>query len=86
MAVFGTLEDEEQAEYRATLAGLEFQKSIQAMNVERERQKKEPISIGVGINTGSIDLHRITIGRIYWQFSAFGVHSNWRYCQYFCTY
>lgn len=52
MAVFGTLEDESQSEYRATLAGLEFQKAISDMNEERVRARKEPISIGVGINTG----------------------------------
>jgi adenylate cyclase len=52
MAVFGTLEEEFDAEYRATCAGIEFQRAIADMNEERIRARKEPISIGVGINTG----------------------------------
>lgn len=53
MAVFGTIEDEADAEYRATMAGMEFQKAIIEMNEDRVRAKKDPISIGVGINTGT---------------------------------
>lgn len=56
MAVFGTLEDEDNSEYRATLAGMEFQKAIADLNEERLRAKKEPISIGVGINSGTQNL------------------------------
>jgi hypothetical protein len=52
MAVFGTIEDEADAEYRATMAGIEYQKAIAEMNEERIRARKDPISIGVGINTG----------------------------------
>ncbi|KAJ3315695.1 hypothetical protein HDV04_002109 [Boothiomyces sp. JEL0838] len=52
MAVFGTLEDQKEAEYRAAAAALEFVKAIQDMNHERSRAGKETISIGVGINTG----------------------------------
>ncbi|KAJ3304525.1 hypothetical protein HDV03_002734 [Kappamyces sp. JEL0829] len=52
MAVFGTLEDQAEAEYRATMAGIEFQQAIADMNDERVRNRKFPISVGVGINTG----------------------------------
>lgn len=52
MAVFGTIEEEPEAEYRAVCAGLEFQKAIAQMNEERSQQRKAPISVGVGINTG----------------------------------
>jgi class 3 adenylate cyclase len=54
MAVFGTIEDEPDPEYRATMAGIEFQKSMAEMNEERLRARKDPVSIGVGINTGKI--------------------------------
>ncbi|KAJ3326262.1 hypothetical protein HDV06_000138 [Boothiomyces sp. JEL0866] len=52
MAVFGTLEDQKEAEYRAAAAALEFVNAIRDMNHDRSRVGKEPISIGVGINTG----------------------------------
>ena len=52
MAVFGTLEDEEDAEFRAVSAAFEFKSAIKAMNEDRARFNKEPISIGVGLNTG----------------------------------
>jgi adenylate cyclase len=52
MAVFGTLEDDKDAEYRAVCAAFEFKKAISDMNDDRARFKKEPISIGVGVNTG----------------------------------
>lgn len=52
MAVFGTLEEDEDAEFRAVLAALEFKLAIKAMNEDRARFNKEPISIGVGLNTG----------------------------------
>jgi hypothetical protein len=54
MSVFGTIEEQEQPEYRAVMAAIEFQKAIQDMNEERIRGKKFPISIGVGINTGKL--------------------------------
>ena len=54
MAVFGTLEDEVDAEYRATAASLEFIVAINEMNEERRRAGKEAIAIGVGINTGPL--------------------------------
>lgn len=66
MAVFGTLEDEAQAEYRAVLAGMEFQKAIAEMNAERARVRKDPISIGVGINTGILYLSRCIGCWIHW--------------------
>ena len=52
MAVFGTLEEEISPEFRAVSAGLEFIGAIDGMNKERIRVFKEPITIGVGINTG----------------------------------
>jgi adenylate cyclase len=52
MAVFGTIEEEPDPEYRAVAAGIEFQTAISQMNRERQLQHKEPIAIGVGINTG----------------------------------
>jgi adenylate cyclase len=55
MAVFGTLEDEKDPEYRAVSAAFEFKEAIRDMNEDRARFKKEPISIGVGVNTGNID-------------------------------
>jgi adenylate cyclase len=52
MAVFGTLEGEGDAEYRATAAAIEFKRALHDMNTERARSGKEAISIGVGVNTG----------------------------------
>jgi adenylate cyclase len=53
MAVFGTLEEEQDPEYRAVAACLDFRKAIAEMNEERLRNRKEPIAIGVGVNTGN---------------------------------
>ncbi|KAJ2994947.1 hypothetical protein HDV02_001176 [Globomyces sp. JEL0801] len=53
MSCFGTLEDEVDAEYRAVRAGIEFQKAVRDMNEERVRARKDPIEIGVGINTAA---------------------------------
>lgn len=53
MAVFGTIEEEPESEFRAVAAGLEFQTAMIVMNEERVQQRKDPISIGVGINTGN---------------------------------
>lgn len=53
MAVFGTIEDEPDAEVRAVSAGLEFQEAIRNMNNDRSQYGKDPVSIGVGINTGN---------------------------------
>lgn len=52
MAVFGTLEDETDSEFRAVAAAIEFKLAIKEMNEDRTRVGKEPISIGVGLNTG----------------------------------
>jgi adenylate cyclase len=52
MAVFGTLEDEKDAEFRAVQAAYEFKGAIKAMNDDRNRFGKEPISVGVGLNSG----------------------------------
>ncbi|KAI8910758.1 hypothetical protein BC831DRAFT_492691 [Entophlyctis helioformis] len=54
MAVFGTLEDDRDAEYRAVCAAMEFQKAIRDMNEERRRADKEPVRVGVGVNTGEL--------------------------------
>ena len=53
MAVFGSLEEEIDAEYRSVAAALEFKTVIREMNMDRIRQGKDPISIGVGVNTGT---------------------------------
>lgn len=80
MAVFGTLEEEVDAEYRATMAGLEFQKAIVDMNKERGRSGLEPISIGVGINTGIYPLNgRKFTGGVHWLLPAARVYGDWRY-------
>ena len=52
MACFGTLEEEVDAEYRSVCAAMEFKETIREMNKERRRLGKDPISIGVGVNTG----------------------------------
>lgn len=54
MAVFGTLEDEKEAEFRAVGAALEFISVISEMNEERRRAGKKSITIGVGVNTGEL--------------------------------
>ncbi|KAI9152677.1 hypothetical protein H9P43_009473 [Blastocladiella emersonii ATCC 22665] len=59
MAVFGTLDGEAEAGptfsvLNSVMAALEFQKAIEEMNEERARQGKEPISIGIGLNTGRL--------------------------------
>ncbi|KAJ1564455.1 hypothetical protein HK405_014827 [Cladochytrium tenue] len=54
MAVFGTLEDETDPEYRSVAAALEFITAIADMNRERKVMGKHPISIGVGVNTGEL--------------------------------
>lgn len=53
MATFGTLEEETDAEYRAVCAAFEFKQAIKEMNEDRARFNKDPISIGVGVNTGT---------------------------------
>jgi adenylate cyclase len=57
MAVFGTLEDEKEAELRSVKAAFEFKQAIKEMNEDRARFNKEPISIGVGVNTGSLSIN-----------------------------
>ncbi|KAJ3315693.1 hypothetical protein HDV04_002107 [Boothiomyces sp. JEL0838] len=54
MAVFGTLEDDKDAEFRGVSAAFEFKAAIKDMNEDRARFNKEPISIGVGVNTGDL--------------------------------
>ncbi|KAL2916432.1 hypothetical protein HK105_203862 [Polyrhizophydium stewartii] len=55
MAVFGTLDDDVDAEFRAVAAAFEFKKAVKDMNEDRKRQGKEDtISIGVGVNTGEL--------------------------------
>ena len=54
MAAFGTLPDQEDAVYNAVCAALEFKEAVREMNEERQKQGKEPISIGVGLNTGKV--------------------------------
>jgi class 3 adenylate cyclase len=52
MAVFGTIEDQVDPEFRAVKAAFEFKQAISEMNQERAAIGREPISIGVGVNTG----------------------------------
>ena len=54
MAVFGTLEDEIEPELRAVSACLEFITEISLMNIDRARNQQPPITIGVGVNTGTL--------------------------------
>ncbi|KAJ3194269.1 hypothetical protein HK101_003114 [Irineochytrium annulatum] len=54
MAVFGSMEDETDAEWRSVAAALEFKEGMREMNDERKRQGKDIISIGVGVNTGEL--------------------------------
>ncbi|KAJ3206787.1 hypothetical protein HDU67_007946 [Dinochytrium kinnereticum] len=54
MAVFGTMDDEIDSEYRSVAAAIEFKETIREMNEERKRQGKDTISIGVGVNTGEL--------------------------------
>jgi adenylate cyclase len=55
MAAFGTLPgQEENAPLKAVLAAMEFRKAIDEMNEDRQRLGKEPVSIGVGLNTGQL--------------------------------
>ncbi|KAI8621866.1 nucleotide cyclase [Chytriomyces sp. MP71] len=54
MAVFGTLDEEVDSEYRSVAAAMEFIDTISEMNEDRARRGKEPIKIGVGVNTGNL--------------------------------
>ncbi|KAI9342632.1 hypothetical protein BDR26DRAFT_859283 [Obelidium mucronatum] len=54
MAVFGTLDEETDAEYRSVATALEYVETIRDMNEGRIRQGKIPIKIGVGVNTGNL--------------------------------
>lgn len=53
MSVFGTLDDED-SEFRSVAAALEFKEAVRRMNDERIRYGKEPISVGIGLNTGML--------------------------------
>ena len=58
MAAFGTIDVDDgneklkDPEFNAVAAALEFQRAIKDMNDDRVRQNKDPISVGVGVNTG----------------------------------
>lgn len=52
MATFGTLDVESDPEIRAVSACLDFITAINDMNDERIALHKDPIIIGVGVNTG----------------------------------
>lgn len=55
MAAFGTMEHEcLDSEFRAVSAALEFKKAIEEMNMERVKINREPIAIGIGLNTGEL--------------------------------
>jgi adenylate cyclase len=54
MAQFGTLPDQMESEYKACCAALEFKEAVAEMNKERGIRGCEPISIGVGVNTGPL--------------------------------
>ncbi len=54
MAVFGAPRVQEDDAVRAVRAGLAMEKELAGMNQERERNKLEPIVIGVGISTGEV--------------------------------
>ncbi|ORY49833.1 adenylyl cyclase [Rhizoclosmatium globosum] len=54
MAVFGTLDEEVDSEYRSVATAMEWLETIRDMNEIRERQGKKPIRIGVGVNTGNL--------------------------------
>jgi adenylate cyclase len=54
MAVFGTFDDEIDSEFRAVAACLDFKQAIKDMNEERLKLGKEPVHIGVGVNTGIV--------------------------------
>ncbi|KAI8818372.1 uncharacterized protein EV422DRAFT_182831 [Fimicolochytrium jonesii] len=55
MAAFGTLADEgPDPEFRAVSAALEFKEAIRDMNIERAKTGKEPVSVGIGLNTGEL--------------------------------
>ena len=53
MATFGTLDGELDAELRAVSACMDFITAIDTMNIERIKLRKEPIIVGVGVNTGT---------------------------------
>ncbi|KAI3645449.1 hypothetical protein MP228_008377 [Amoeboaphelidium protococcarum] len=56
MAAFGTLNEEpdERDVRNAVCAAMEFKVAISEMNMDRVNNGKEPISIGVGLNTGGL--------------------------------
>ncbi|KAJ3206209.1 hypothetical protein HK099_000599 [Clydaea vesicula] len=54
MAVFGSIEDEVDSEFRAVQACLEFNEEMKEMNVDRIRLGLKPIEIGTGVNTGNL--------------------------------
>ncbi len=54
MASWGTLEGEQDAVFNCVAAAIEFRDTIRDLNEERAKQKREPICMGVGVNTGRL--------------------------------
>jgi class 3 adenylate cyclase len=54
MALFGALADQPDQAYRAALAGLEIQSSVEKFNQTQLAEGKDPIVVGIGINRGDV--------------------------------
>jgi class 3 adenylate cyclase len=54
MIVFGTPLAKEDDALRAVKTGLEIQAKVKALNVAREREGRDHITMGIGINTGNV--------------------------------
>jgi class 3 adenylate cyclase len=54
MAIFGAPIPEERFAVNAVRAALAIQDELQKLNIERTREKKEPIWVGIGINSGEV--------------------------------
>ena len=54
MCGFGLIEDAPFAELRAISAALDMQKAVVEYNELREEEGKQPISVGIGLNTGNV--------------------------------
>lgn len=59
MAYFGAPLYPEQHAWRAVKAGMDMQKALHDLNHKWEREGKQPLNIGVGINTGSVIMGNI---------------------------
>lgn len=53
MAVFGAPHDQPDHARRAVKTALAMQEALHALNVKRAKRGEEPISIGIGVNTGA---------------------------------